>query len=390
MSDSSPRIANSVLDALGIARSSAPPLSRVAHTVDSSDLYSLTPPDARPDVIVTDVVTTLESLASSMAHRVGAVAPAIGSGLLTERERLSSDDHFPASGRTLRGTASLERSADGWIALNLAREDDRECLPALTLGAVDASGTEWPVWLAQTPSSEVLARARLLGLAVGVLPTAQGTMPTVPATVSASKRLRERAWHDRVVVDLSRLWAGPLAAALLAESGAQVLRLVDESARPPVEPADVTFDSRLNGRKENVVLDFADLDRLAHIVGDADVVVTSMRNAALERFVPIPPEAVHLAITAHGTGRGADRIGFGDDCAVEAGLVAWSEQAGRRRPEFLGDAIADPLTGIVAAVAALSMVGAGRSGRVDLALSQVAGWARGVSAPTRAATRERG
>lgn len=389
MNDPSPRIVSSVLEALGIVRSSVPPLSHAARTVDLHALRPLTFPDAHPDVVVTDVVTALGDLATAMAHRIGAVVPSIGPDLLTAREHLSDHDHSPGTGRSLRGATRLDRSADGWIALNLAREEDRDSLPALTLGAVDASGAELPAWLAQTASAEVLAQARLLGLAVGVLPTAPPTA-TAPATVSASGVLRERAWHDRVVVDLSRLWAGPLAAALLAESGAHVVRLVDESAPPPVDTADVAFDSRLNGSKETVAFDFADRDRLARIVGEADVVVTSMRPAALDRFVPIAADALHLAITAHGTGDGADRVGFGDDCAVEGGLVAWSEHAGRRHPEFLGDAIADPLTGILAGVAALGMVGSGRSGRVDLALSHVARWARSVSAPTHDATPERG
>ena len=100
----------------------------------------------------------------------------------------------------------------------------------------------------------------------------------------------------------------------------------------------------------------------------ADVVVTSARPAALERL-GLSAERLKrktwVAITAHGAvGCGALRVGFGDDCAVAGGLVAWVDGA----PRFMGDALADPLTGVEAALAVL---GGGR-GLIDMAMSRVA------------------
>jgi hypothetical protein len=56
-----------------------------------------------------------------------------------------------------------------------------------------------------------------------------------------------------------------------------------------------------------------------------------------------------VSITA--AGRASQRVGFGDDVAASAGLLAWDDSG---RPVFCGDAIADPLTGITAAALAMS------------------------------------
>jgi hypothetical protein len=59
---------------------------------------------------------------------------------------------------------------------------------------------------------------------------------------------------------------------------------------------------------------------------------------------------VWTSITGHGrAGAAGDRVAFGDDAAVAGGLVRWAADT----PMFLGDAVADPLTGMVAAAATL-------------------------------------
>ena len=98
------------------------------------------------------------------------------------------------------------------------------------------------------------------------------------------------------------------------------------------------------------------------------MLVTSARPAALARLGLDPAHFPHLtwaAITAHGfAGPGALRVGFGDDCAVAGGLLRWQDG----EPRFLGDALADPLTGLEAARAVL----AGQRGLIDLAMARVA------------------
>ena len=74
---------------------------------------------------------------------------------------------------------------------------------------------------------------------------------------------------------------------------------------------------------------------------------------------------VWLSITAYGRSQG-DRIGFGDDVAAGAGLV--DTIAGM--PAFVCDAVADPLTGLAAAVAVLRAWGSGQV--IDLAMASAA------------------
>jgi crotonobetainyl-CoA:carnitine CoA-transferase CaiB-like acyl-CoA transferase len=73
-----------------------------------------------------------------------------------------------------------------------------------------------------------------------------------------------------------------------------------------------------------------------------------------------------VSITADG--RESPRVGFGDDVAAGAGLVASDD---RGEPVFCGDALADPLTGLVAAELALSAPEQGRGRLFDVSMTAV-------------------
>ncbi len=86
-----------------------------------------------------------------------------------------------------------------------------------------------------------------------------------------------------------------------------------------------------------------DLDRL---LPTADVVIEASRPRALRQRGVVAEDfpGVWISITAYGRDQ-PDRIGYGDDTAVAGGLVGPG-------PSFLSDAVADPLTGAHAALAA--------------------------------------
>src|SRR3546814_9227938 len=98
------------------------------------------------------------------------------------------------------------------------------------------------------------------------------------------------------------------------------------------------------------------------MVAEARVLITSGRPHALARLgldearvFNANPALLWIAITAHGwSGEAALRVGFGDDCAAAGGLVSWDEDD----PRFIGDALADPLTGLFAATLALEALAA--------------------------------
>jgi hypothetical protein len=249
---------------------------------------------------------------------------------------------------------------DGWVALNLARPDDADLVMALTGEAGDPWGAA-AAFAAREDATAVRDRAIELQLPVAV-PGEAAPLDLAPLSLAVVPRR---------VVDLSALWAGPLCGGLLARMGAAVLR-IDSVGRPdPTAHGSPGLDARINGGKARLALDFRTAEgrrRLVEEVAKADVVITSARPAALARLGLVPDRFAHLtwvAITAHGfTGTGALRVGFGDDCAVAGGLLAWAAQ----EPRFIGDALADPLTGLEAARAVLS----GRTGLIDMAMARVA------------------
>ncbi|MDT7571114.1 MAG: hypothetical protein QOE05_1288, partial [Actinomycetota bacterium] len=70
------------------------------------------------------------------------------------------------------------------------------------------------------------------------------------------------------------------------------------------------------------------------------------------------------------TGPWCNRVAYGDDAAAAGGLVVRGAAAGGE-PLFCADAVADPATGLYAAIAAIACATSG-GGVVDVALRDVA------------------
>jgi hypothetical protein len=306
----------------------------------------------------------IEQLAELLSERLALLpcAPRLPAGRILRRD--------PARGLDRPGRVSanrhckLIRARDGWVALNLARPDDAEMVPALT-GSVGDPWTMAERFSPQLSGAEFVARCAELQLPAARLGEAS------PAPLA-----RARGRGPRRVIDLSTLWAGPLCAAILAWAGARVVRIGSRNRPDPTPQTSPLLDRFVNGGKEPLALDLtarADKERLLDAVRGADVLVTSGRAAALKRLGLDPvelarrqPDLIWVAITAHGWD--SDRVGFGDDCAVAGGLV----RCDGGEPRFLGDALADPLTGVEAALAACERVAQQRGGLVDVSLAGIA------------------
>jgi len=198
------------------------------------------------------------------------------------------------------------------------------------------------------------------------------------------------------VVDLSALWAGPLCAHLLGRAGLRIVKV--ESTRRPdgARAGDARFYGWLHGGHESVALDLSSSggrEALGRLVAAADVVVESSRPRALaqlgidvEAVLADRPGTTWVSITGHGRrGEAAQRVAFGDDAAVAAGLVAHDDQGA---PVFCGDAIADPITGLAAALGALTSLAAGGGHLVDVPMVDAV--AAVLSSPARPAAAHRG
>ncbi|WP_328685626.1 CoA transferase [Streptomyces sp. NBC_00343] len=256
-------------------------------------------------------------------------------------------------GRTsANGSCHLLQATDGWAAVNLARPDDLAAVPALLalLGSPDEpEGLRAAVRGGK--AADAVEGARLLGITAAVPGSAQGVRPAVHA-----ERFGERCTRAKTeirIVDFSALWAGPLCARLLGLAGARVLK-VESATRPDgARFGTPAFYRWLHDGHDNLVVDFAP-GALDEIVAEADVVIEASRPRALRRlglraeeFLAARPGRVWVGIT--GYGRENDRIAFGDDASVAGGLTGYDPNGD---PVFLGDALADPVTGVFAAQAA--------------------------------------
>ncbi len=174
-----------------------------------------------------------------------------------------------------------------------------------------------------------------------------------------------------LVADFSRVLAGPYATMLLADLGADVVKVerpgTGDDTRtwgPPFDPAGrATYFQGVNRNKRSVVLDLTDPDDLASalaLAARADVVVENFRPGTMERLGlseaavrALNPGVVWCSITGFGSGAGAAMPGY--DLLVQAvgGLMSVT---GPRpgEPTKVGVALVDVVTGLHAAVGILA------------------------------------
>lgn len=248
------------------------------------------------------------------------------------------------------GGTRLLRTADGWAAVSCPRPDDKLLLGALV--GIALPDDPWPAvagWLAAHTGADLAAAAGPLGIAAAPIAARMASTPDVSG--------RPRSAAGLLVVDFSALWAGPLCAHLLGLAGARVVKVETPQRPDGARRGDPGFYRLLHAGHRSVVLDPgepAGRRALAGLVAAADVVVEASRPRALAGFgldagAAAATGTTWISITA--AGRASDRVGFGDDVAAGAGLVALD---GSGEPVFCGDAVADPLTGLTAAVLALT------------------------------------
>ncbi len=335
----------------------------------------------------------LASCADGALAALAALAPAgvldglRGANLLTERAAIAG--HLRAGNVSPGGSCHLLECADGAIALSLTRDDDWALLPAwladMDAGDAPVSG-RWDALMSMVRSQRMHALVELgreLGLAI--CPVAPPPSRPLPWFEHIAGRGFGRAVAAPTraprVVDLSSLWAGPLCSHLLQRSGADVVK-VESLARPDgARRGPPAFFDLLNAGKRSVALDFSSAQgrgQLQALLAQADIVIEASRPRAL-RQLGIDAEALvqaHPALTwisINGYGRAdpmAQWIAYGDDAGVAAGLSRMMVEASAQRV-IVGDAIADPLTGLHAALAAWAGYRRGGVGLLSIALTDV-------------------
>ncbi|MBQ1019752.1 CoA transferase [Micromonospora sp. D93] len=197
-----------------------------------------------------------------------------------------------------------------------------------------------------------------------------------------------------LVADFSRILAGPYATMLLADLGAQVIKV--ESAggddtrtwMPPTRDGVSTYYLGINRNKRSIALDLKKADDLAaaqELARRADVLIENFRPGGLARFgldydtvTANNEKIVYASISGFGTGAGADFPGY--DLMVQAisGLMSLTGDPDGS-PYRAGISVFDVMAGLHASIGILAALhhrgetGRGQHVEVNLLSSALSG-----------------
>jgi crotonobetainyl-CoA:carnitine CoA-transferase CaiB-like acyl-CoA transferase len=173
------------------------------------------------------------------------------------------------------------------------------------------------------------------------------------------------------VLDLSRVLAGPYCTMLLADLGADVIKVErpgagDETRTwgPPFTGGEATYFLSINRGKRSIELDFGDPASkrvVERLVETSDVVIENFRAGGAERLGldyesvrRLRPDVVYCSITGFGSGRQpAGRPGYDFVVQAECGLMSITGDPSGP-PMKVGVAVVDVLCGLHAAAGILA------------------------------------
>lgn len=184
------------------------------------------------------------------------------------------------------------------------------------------------------------------------------------------------------VLDFSRLIPGNFATLMLAELGADVIKVEDATHGDPTRHLPPSLDGQglyhllLNRGKKSIAVNFretAALQSLSTLIDSADVVVESFRpstakaiGVSAEQLRASRPRLIHCAITGYGqTGPNAEKPGHDLNYVAEGGLLAVDRPGIVNLPRMfiadVGGGAMSAVAGILAALFARERTGAGVS-----------------------------
>lgn len=184
------------------------------------------------------------------------------------------------------------------------------------------------------------------------------------------------------VLDFSTLLPGPFASLLLADMGAEVLRIESPTRMdllrvlPPHDQGVSASHAYLNRNKRSLALDLKQpeaLEVIKQLLQDHDIVLEQFRPGVMDRLglgyedlKAINPKLIYVSITGYGqTGPYKDRAGHDINYLALAGLSSYTGRADSG-PVPLGMQVADVaggslhgVIGLLAAVIARQQTGQG-------------------------------
>jgi crotonobetainyl-CoA:carnitine CoA-transferase CaiB-like acyl-CoA transferase len=191
------------------------------------------------------------------------------------------------------------------------------------------------------------------------------------------------------VVEATTTWAGPMAGCLLADFGADVIKIEQPEGEvirriPPLIPdtAETVFNHTVNRNKRNLSLDLrADAGRsvFLKLCESADIVLENFRPGTLDEWQvgydhikAVKPDIVYVSVSGFGQfGKHSDRVGYDPLAQSYSGFMSMNgvpDGGPLKAPTFLGDDMGG-MHGALGAMAALrhrDQTGEGQ--HVDVAL----------------------
>ena len=183
------------------------------------------------------------------------------------------------------------------------------------------------------------------------------------------------------VIDLTRVWAGPLVARILADYGAHVVKVAD-----PRVPVDRTrgVDNKHNRNKDSLALRL-DLqegrDAFLDLAAVSDIVIESFRPHVMRNFGldyaslrQVRPDIIMCSISGYGSeGAAAEFPAYGTSVESITGIPSLMGYQGEM-PMTSGIAYPDPVTGMNALAAIMTALrhrtSTGQGQFIDLALAE--------------------
>src|SRR5437879_10001781 len=168
---------------------------------------------------------------------------------------------------------------------------------------------------------------------------------------------------DVVVVDLSRVFAGPYCTMMLGDMGATVIKVEqpgkgDDTRHfgPPYIAGESAYYLGLNRNKQSITIDFNDpgqKQRLLELISTATVLDENFRPGTLERqglgyeaLRAINPGLIYCSISGYGqTGPYASRPGYDFVAQGESGLMSVTGESDGE-PQRVGSPVGDVSAGM--------------------------------------------
>ncbi|MFN3745571.1 MAG: CaiB/BaiF CoA transferase family protein [Hyphomicrobiaceae bacterium] len=175
-----------------------------------------------------------------------------------------------------------------------------------------------------------------------------------------------RAFSGMKVLDFTTTIAGPHCGRLLADLGADVIKVETAEgdlmrSRPPLRDGASTAYGQLNAGKRSVVLDLKRPEAVAagrRLINGADIVVENFRPGVMKRlgldYASVSagnPRLIYCSISGYGqTGPAADKPAYAPVVHATSGydLAHIAYHPGRERPDSCGIFIADVVAGTYA------------------------------------------